>query len=389
MGDSSASTAFSLAASPGRLVWLDGLRGAAVLGILPLNARWLLWNQEAYVDPAAFPDPLAGFAFAWWLFCELFLDHTTLALFAFIFGVSLALAAAGRSPGARAAALAGRLAALAVFGVVNTLVWPGDILLPYVLSAVVIAVVVVVDSRPTVGVVLFGCLWLVLGLAARIAALVMWEPGDGLGVLYRFDPLVYAGPLADSIPVRLAALRTELVFAFPTVGFPLLVPLMLFGVVHAVNPQALRLPPVGVASMLALVLGLSGLAVAHLHDYRIFAVLVAEQLGFVAGFFWAVAAWGLSRSARRFWATPVGMALAGCGRASLTIYLVQVVLLAAVAQGWGLGLQDILPHAQGLAVVFAVLMVSVALGTVTMDAAWRLPCEAFVRRVERFVLRFA
>ena len=35
-----------------RILWLDALRGAAVLAIIPLNARWLLHPADAYHDPS-------------------------------------------------------------------------------------------------------------------------------------------------------------------------------------------------------------------------------------------------------------------------------------------------------------------------------------------------
>ena len=121
-----------------RIRWVDALRGAAVLAIVPLNARWILHPADAYHDPSL-QGPPGVLAWLWWAIPELLFDHSTLFVLAAVFGISLSAArAADADPGWTRRHRA-RLFLLAAAGFAHgALIWPGDILYPYALTAMLL-----------------------------------------------------------------------------------------------------------------------------------------------------------------------------------------------------------------------------------------------------------
>lgn len=123
------------ATAPGeRFAFLDVLRGAAILGVLPANiAQYGLpaATDNVYaVTPSGWREPLAYYV------THVFLIHNFITLFSLLFGVGIGLiyhrcVAAGR---AFQPLFMRRMGGLALFGAAHVvLIWFGDILLHYAL----------------------------------------------------------------------------------------------------------------------------------------------------------------------------------------------------------------------------------------------------------------
>ena len=124
---------------PPRIATLDIVRGAAVMGILGMNAVAFAMPAPAYFNPAAYGGA-EGIELVAWTFGFVFIDGKMRGLFSLLFGASLLLItdaaeAQGRSP---AAAHYVRILWLGLFGAIHYyLVWWGDILLHYALVGLV------------------------------------------------------------------------------------------------------------------------------------------------------------------------------------------------------------------------------------------------------------
>ncbi len=122
-----------------RLPALDGLRGVAVLGILLMNVNAFAMPFAAYDDPAAF-GPMRWPDIAVWAVEFVAVDGKLRALFSALFGASLLLVADRAEAAGRSAARVSyaRLATLLLFGLAHAcLLWAGDILVLYALVGLV------------------------------------------------------------------------------------------------------------------------------------------------------------------------------------------------------------------------------------------------------------
>lgn len=153
----------------GRIVALDLIRGAAVLGILAINIAGFAGPSIDAVTPnfphkAAFADELA------WVFGFLFFEGKMRALFAILFGASLSLFCEKADEAGRPGELLQfrRLAWLMLFGMLHyLLLWWGDILFVYGVCGIV---ALLFRPLPT------GVL-LTVGLAIVMADLLWSVPG--------------------------------------------------------------------------------------------------------------------------------------------------------------------------------------------------------------------
>jgi len=116
-----------------RIEALDTLRGAAVLGILPVNIQLFAMPEAAYQNPTAYAD-LAGINLAVWFATHVLADMKFLAIFSMMFGAStlLFLEKAGREGRAGAVLWYRRMFVLLAIGLAHAyLLWSGDILAVY------------------------------------------------------------------------------------------------------------------------------------------------------------------------------------------------------------------------------------------------------------------
>ena len=357
-----------------RIRWLDALRGAAVLAIVPLNARWLLHPADAYHDPSL-QGPPGVLGWLWWAVPELLFDHTTLFVLAAVFGVSLSAArAADAGPGWTRRHRA-RLALLGGLGFAHgALIWPGDILFPYALTAVLLtgAVREAEDDSN-------GLAWLALTAAALPPALVLWGLHATISDFEaaRVDPHaayalatpefrawesgLYAGPFGDSLEVKWMQWNRQITgtFAFWTLWHAGAG--MLAGIWWHRRGQHVCKERYLPEALAATGLGLTGASVwmATANAYHPITLSVTNTITYTGGALLAAAAVvTFTRSGKAAWNTAAGRWLCACGQASLSIYLCTNMLLAGVAQGWGLGLHGQLTPDQTAATTLAAMTVA-------------------------------
>lgn len=119
-----------------RISSLDLIRGVAVLGILLMNAVSFHYGQVPYWNiSAGGADTALDWAVA--LFGEIFVDQKFMALFSLLFGAGIMLfidRAAARSSHPILLNL-WRNGLLLLIGILHTLLWQGDVLVVYALSA--------------------------------------------------------------------------------------------------------------------------------------------------------------------------------------------------------------------------------------------------------------
>jgi uncharacterized protein len=116
-----------------RIQAIDVLRGAAILGILPMNMQLIAMIDSAYLNP---------YAGSWtdnqnvsvWVALQVLIGHKDLSVFSMLFGAGILLmnARRGESGQSTTALHYSRMAVLFAFGMVHAyLVWSGDILVTY------------------------------------------------------------------------------------------------------------------------------------------------------------------------------------------------------------------------------------------------------------------
>lgn len=159
-----------------RIATLDVLRGAAVLGILAVNAAVFALPLGVQMAPeqSPFPAVVGASGMAQWA-VDVFFRQKFLTLFSMLFGVSIFLVGGEGQDRARERVLRRRLLFLALFGLIHGLAfWYGDVLLLYAWSGLFVMLMRAMPARPLIG----------FGLGATLAlgtlqALVAWLAVSG------------------------------------------------------------------------------------------------------------------------------------------------------------------------------------------------------------------
>lgn len=118
-----------------RLIWLDSLRGFALLGILLMNIQTFLSAKYYYGgENELYSSTMLDHVTEWFL--DLFVVGKFYPIFSMIFGISFVLFLDSlEKKGEKAAVFNKRLFFLALFGIVHMIfIWRGDILLSYALA---------------------------------------------------------------------------------------------------------------------------------------------------------------------------------------------------------------------------------------------------------------
>ena len=361
-----------------RILWLDALRGAAVLAIVPLNARWLLHPADAYHDPSL-QGPPGLLAWLWWAVPELLFDHSTLFVLAAVFGVSLSAARAADADPGWSRRHRARLFLLGALGFAHgALIWPGDILFPYALTALLLsgAVRQVENDSNSLA-------WLALTAAALPPVLMLTglhmaiSDFEAAGVdphaayvlatpeFRAWESGMYAGPFRDSLEVKWMQWNRQITSTF---GFSTLwhaAAGMLAGLWWHRRGQHVCKKPHLPEALAGTGLALTGasLWMATADAYHPITLSATNAVTYAGGALLAAAAVAaFTRAGPAAWETPAGRWLCACGQASLSVYLLANLLLAAIAQGWGLGLHGRLTPEQTAATTLAVIAVSSSYG---------------------------
>lgn len=376
---------------------VDGLRGAAVLGILAINVTGF-WGPALASYTPSLPTPSGGLAQAWFAFAFVVFEGKMRALFTLLFGVSMVLFAQGaerRREDADVLQLR-RLLWLMVFGYLHyALLWWGDILFAYGLLGLGALALrrMPVPLMAGVGAAFFilphaaaAALALPALAASQPSALPTWAASS----MARDTQVLNAGFL-NAVVLRLTGQPLfPLTTAFATAAETL--PLMLLGMAAARSGMftggwsrtvLLRCVFFGVLGGGAMTLALLGWVwprgfplqamITVLNDAAALPHLLMAT-GYAAAF---VLAWP------RLSGTAAGRHFAAAGRCALTNYIGTTVLMCAIFSGWGLGLGPELPRQW--------LPLFVVLGWSAMLAwpAWWLarfrqgPLEAAWRRLAR------
>jgi uncharacterized protein len=352
----------------GRITTLDGLRGAAVMGILLMNITAFAMPFAAYANPANFgtlrwPDVVM------WAFGFLLVDGKMRAIFSALFGASLLLIAdraevGGTNPIRLHYARSG---ALLLIGLAHAcLIWDGDILVLYALVGAIAFLFRRLETERMLilaGLLLAGQMaiyaihYQALGALAAAAAL----PGAGPDVAQAWrdvldtigrpsssvlanDLLIHWGPWRQMV-ANLAGREFDTTISELTFNGPETLGLMLLGMAGlrlgfltgawrratylrvARTAYAIGLPLLAIAAVVLIAEGFPPLLTAALDDLDMpLRWLVA--LGHVA----LLAAWFTGAP------SPLKTRIASAGRAALTNYLGTSILMTAIFDGWGLGL---------------------------------------------------
>ncbi len=341
--------------------FIDELRGVALLGIVLVNAPFLGMSINGFVrgDATSMADRIAEFAVVAFFQAKFYL------LFAFLFGYSAHLTMS-KPDSRRTFAL--RLLGLAVFGILHAaLFFIGDILVSYaVLGLVLLGAVRWTDRQAAVGM----CLALVFAAAAlAVLAVAAGQPGfdeaASLEPFLAYDRTMSEGSFLQTVQARLRIWPTALLaLSFLNWGFALA---CFFAGLLAARRRVFALPerfaglwlwcsrlgvaiglPLGVASAWLIVgpgsLGGIGVDARSVYGTVIgFAAAPFLSAGYLA---WMLALRRRFAQAFAFFRLP--------GRMSLTLYVGESALLAAIFCGWGGGLFGTLGAAPTLSIALAV-----------------------------------
>lgn len=349
-----------------RVASLDLIRGVAVLGILAINIAGFAGPSIDTVTPN-FPAPAgfwneAAFAFGFVVF-----EGKMRALFAILFGASMALFLdRAEARGADGEVLqARRLAWLLLFGVLHyVLLWWGDILFAYAACGLVLVLVHRLPERLLLAGA--GTLFVLLSLDGVLAALplIAAETAVRLGeasagqaaTMEAYHRAVaqtwqreleqYTGGYGHILAIKL---RDHPFWQVDGVidGFGEYLPFMTFGLVlqrrgffaGTWSPRVLLALGLGatLAGLAATLAALAWLWPRHFPTAAMNAMLrdglalphLAMALGYAAL---------LVRAAPRLGATRLGRRIAAAGRMAFSNYLATSLVMTALFYGWGLGL---------------------------------------------------
>src|SRR5690606_27611424 len=149
-----------------RIVTLDVLRGAAVLGILAVNAAAFALPMlpiEMISGQSPFPAEANASGVAQWV-VAVFFQQKFVTLFSMLFGVSVFLVGGERGDEAKGRVLRRRLLFLALFGLIHgAAFWYGDILLLYAWSGLFMMLIRSMPAKPLI--------WIGVGATVLLATL--------------------------------------------------------------------------------------------------------------------------------------------------------------------------------------------------------------------------
>lgn len=348
-----------------RSVFIDGLRGFALIGICVVNLPFL---AAPIVEPRDVPS---GTDAAVQTLVSMLFEGKFFLIFSFLFGfgfsVQLARIASGRSNGG---AFARRLVGLFAFGLVHAvLFFPGDILMGYAVLGALLWWVRERDDRSILR--LAGTSLAVGVLTLAVVALALSQPvPEGMADGYAGAVGAYRdGDFVAAMRFRLG----ELVFVLPFIAlfnWPLAFCAFCLGLVAGrrgllADPERLIavvrpwLAPLVVAAVFA---NAAFAAAPFLEGVAGLVAFIALAVGgpclatlYVVGF---------ATLMRRSTGQRVAGLLAHGGRMSLTNYLGQSILANLIFMGWGLGLYASLDRAALLALAVVNAMVLIALSAV-------------------------
>jgi uncharacterized protein len=355
-------------ADGGRITTLDGLRGAAVMGILLMNVTAFAMPFAAYGNPANY-GTLRWPDIVMWAAGFVLVDGKMRAIFSALFGASLLLIAdRAEAAGANATRIHyARSITLLLIGLAHAcLIWSGDILVLYAIVGVVAFqlrrldvahMLILTGLLLAFQLAILGVHYQALGALADAAAAPSADPDtvqtwrEVLDTIGRPSPAalitdlaLHHGPwrmlVADLAAREPDAVMSELVFNGPeTLGLMLLgMAALRTGFLTGAWGRKAYLRLAGMAYLVGLPL-LAGIAFLLLR--RGFPALPAAALSdFALPLRWLVATGHVALLAAWLGGRPSSLKtrITAAGRVALTNYLGTSLLMTALFEGWGLGL---------------------------------------------------
>ena len=376
-------------AAPERIAEMDVLRGFALLGILLMNVEFFFRPlQGIYLG---LDSTLAGAdAVAAWLVMT-FVQGKFYTLFSMLFGMGFAIQL--ERAAARGAGFGGvyvrRLLALLGFGLVHgVLIWAGDILVPYALVGFALLLFrrTPVPRLPKWAAGLMLAPLLLMAIFVLVMALAATNPvasaqiaqdqaeteQEILAKAARAAEVYAGGTYAEATAQRVEDVAQQLAF-LPVFGITLLGFFLLgawFVRSGTITRAAEHLPRFRRMLVVGLGAGVPLAVAAMLLGYGEGLLRVTPR-AFVAAMLMTVAALLLSFGylagvvllvQRPSWRTRLAP-LAAAGRMALTNYLLQSVVMTAIAYSWGLGMFGRVPRAWQIPLAVAVWGMNLALSS--------------------------
>ena len=367
-----------------RILPLDALRGAALVGIVLGNVMWFSGYAVAPPQQVSTLDEVVAFA------VHLFVDGKFYALFSLLFGVGFSLMVRrAEHQGVHVRSLVRvRLLALGVIGLLHaTLVWFGDIVSLYAVAAIPLIrvhawprrrLVVLAGLCLSAPVVLSAVFWSVHVFVSDSPAAL--DPGHGPAALL---PAFETGSYAELLVANAAFVTERWILALYSSRLIRLFGMFVIGVILARDyPRDWERPS---AWLCLLALG-SNLALALLTDV---AMRPPSSLGLVRDLVYALAipsgclvyAALLWRWAQR--RGPLARRFAAAGRLSFTHYVTQSLVMAALFYGCGLGLWGQLGAARAALVALVIVAAQVWVSPVFLRHFGHGPLERLLRVLAR------
>lgn len=367
-----------------RIVTLDVIRGAAILGILMVNMHAFSMPSVVHDNPMAFGD-MTGLNYAVWYGMHLLFEGKFHAIFAALFGAGMVLMLErARTRGASPLGVHyRRMLGLLAIGMIHAyLIWYGDILVAYALCGCVVVLfrnfsgrVLVPAGLAMLAVPALFC----LGIYALVTAfpehatqplMEEWWPSEEA---LADEVATYQGGWADQVVPRImeSMIFQTLVFGgftFWRAGGLMLLGIVLFrtGVLTGARSTRFYLTTMVATAIPGLALVMWGVweTQAHAWDPR-YMVPFGIQFNYwgslLVAMAWVCGLVLLARHACRFWLTT---SLAAVGRTALSNYLLQSAICTSIFYGHGLGWYGETPRTTQLALVIAIWCLQLVLAPV-------------------------
>jgi uncharacterized protein len=188
-----------MAAPASRIIALDALRGAGILGILAVHVQLFAMPLATRSNPTVYGD-LGGVGGAVWLATYVLADGKFIAIFAMLFGAGIAMLAARRKAAGLPAAPQHyrRMAALLLIGVLHAyLLWYGDMLVTFALCG---ALVFLHRELSPTRLIVAGIVF--LGVAPLLSSALAWAAPDVVA-----QAKALSGSSPDAVAREMAAYR--------------------------------------------------------------------------------------------------------------------------------------------------------------------------------------
>ena len=367
-----------------RIIALDFLRGFALLGILLMNIQSFAMPFAAYFNPTAFGD-LTGLNSMVWSFSHVMADSKFMAIFSMLYGAGIILITSKlEEKGQSSAGLHyKRTFWLLVIGLAHAyLLWYGDILVTYALTAMVVFFFRKLSPR---WLIVLGVVVLSVGTLLEVGTAVGlptfpdevradfmqdWQPSDEI---MAEEIAIYQGgwlaQMADRVPASIEMQTVAFLFyGLWRAGGLMLIGMALFklGVLTADRSNAFYLVMLGFGFAIGFTLIVTGLnnhfANGWTLDYSRFIGSQFNYWGSVGVSLGYIALIMLIAKSGRF--ERVIQPFAAVGRMALSNYLLQSLIATFIFYGHGLGLFGQVDRVGQLLIVVAIWAVQLALSPI-------------------------